>query len=148
LERYNALAAKMPGREPIQWTSILNMASLADFDLLKNTRINIEQLEWAKPEIRQITQLHFGLKRAREELRRLDVEIKRLVTFMIDDEADFWLAINEIEDGDADPTPDQQHFKTYLQREYRRRKDLHSRMAERILQTSLLPGFTGEFHVS
>ncbi|KAK7030347.1 hypothetical protein VNI00_014204 [Paramarasmius palmivorus] len=142
LERYNELALRVPGREQIPWASILNMASVADFDLLRDTHVNVERLERAKPTNQKVMQLHFGLKRAREEIIRLNVEIKHLVTFMIDDEADFWLAIDEIEDGD-DEDPTRQHFKRFLQHEYRRRKRLHWRIAERLIQITLLPGFSG-----
>ncbi|KAK7049557.1 hypothetical protein VNI00_005588 [Paramarasmius palmivorus] len=144
LDRHNAAAAKIQGREPIVWDDIVKMVSLADLDYLKDTRLDIRTVPWAKPENRNAMELYFGLERAREEINRLNVEIKRLITFMIDDEADFWLAIEEIVTGDTEPTQEQLDFKMHLQREYWRRKALHWRMAERLLLISRLPGFNGD----
>ncbi|KAK7036532.1 hypothetical protein VNI00_011729 [Paramarasmius palmivorus] len=144
LDRHNAAAAKVKGRGPILWDDVVKMVSLADLDYLKDTRLNIQTVPWAKPENRNAMELHFGLERAKEEINRLNVEIKRLISFMIDDEADFWLAIDEIATGDTQPTQEQLDFRVYLQREYRRRKAVHWRMAERLLLISKLPGFSGD----
>ncbi|KAK1234282.1 hypothetical protein PQX77_002515 [Marasmius sp. AFHP31] len=77
LEAYNVAAQRMdPPHETLSWNSILEMVSLADFDLLKNTHLDISQLPWARPDNRWAMQLHFGILRAKEEIHRLNIEIK------------------------------------------------------------------------
>ncbi|KAK1225735.1 hypothetical protein PQX77_011312 [Marasmius sp. AFHP31] len=81
LEASNVAAQWMdPPRETLSWNSILEMVSLADFDLLKDTHLDVSQLPWAGPDNHWPMQLHFGILRAQEEIHRLNIEIKRLVT--------------------------------------------------------------------
>jgi hypothetical protein len=51
------------------------MVSLAEFDLLRDTRQDIRQFPWAQPLNREAMNLSFGIKRAKEEILRLNVEI-------------------------------------------------------------------------
>ncbi|KAJ8082799.1 hypothetical protein PM082_008655 [Marasmius tenuissimus] len=138
LDAYNSAAERMdPPRATLSWNSIIEMASLADFDLLKDTHLDIAQLPWAKPDNRQAMQLHFGILRAREEIDRLNVEIKRLVTFMLDDHADYHHAIISTRDSNPD-------LASELVRQQTHRLAIHARIAERLLSTSKLNGFTGD----
>ncbi|KAL0059199.1 hypothetical protein AAF712_014066 [Marasmius tenuissimus] len=60
---YNSAASKItPPREPVDWADIVKMVSLADFDLLKNTHVDIKELTWAKPAHRKVMQLYFDIK--------------------------------------------------------------------------------------
>ncbi|KAJ8087329.1 hypothetical protein PM082_006159 [Marasmius tenuissimus] len=94
---YNSTASQLnPPRESIDWAQIVEMVSLADFDLLKSTDIDIRQLAWAKPAHRQVTQLYFDIKRAREEIVRLNMEIRRKITSMLHDSAGYYWAEQHI----------------------------------------------------
>ncbi|KAK1218119.1 hypothetical protein PQX77_019197 [Marasmius sp. AFHP31] len=138
LEAYNVAAQRMdPPRETLSWNSILEMVSLADFDLLKDTHLDISQLPWARPDNRWAMQLHFGILRAKEEIHWLNIEIKRLVTFMLDDHADHHHAILSTSDANPD-------LASELVQEQARRLAIHTRIAKRLLLTSRLPGFTGD----
>ncbi|KAK1217449.1 hypothetical protein PQX77_019914 [Marasmius sp. AFHP31] len=138
LERYNSAAERMdPPRETLSWDAILEMVSLADFDLLKNTHLDITQLPWAKPKNREAMQLYFGIRRAKEEITRLNVEIKRLITFMLDDYADYTHAILTIRASNPD-------LASELMRQQAYRLATHTRIAERLQLTSQLDGFTGD----
>ncbi|KAL0566140.1 hypothetical protein V5O48_015882, partial [Marasmius crinis-equi] len=136
LDAYNTAAERMdPPRATISWNTIIEMATLAEFDLLKDTHLNIAQLPWARPENRQAMQLHFGIRRAEEEVVRLNVEIKRLVTFMLDDHADYHHAIAATELSDPE-------LAVELSRQQFHRLAIHAHIAERLVQTSQLQGFT------
>ncbi|KAJ7233282.1 hypothetical protein B0H12DRAFT_1028580, partial [Mycena haematopus] len=87
LERYNAAAAAMaPARTPLSWDQIVDYAFLADFDLLREGREDIRGEPWAQPAGRAAMDQHFKLLRADEEIARLNLEIPRLVTYMVDEE--------------------------------------------------------------
>uniref|UniRef100_A0A0W0G279 Uncharacterized protein n=2 Tax=Moniliophthora roreri TaxID=221103 RepID=A0A0W0G279_MONRR len=109
-------AAEQIGRQQLQIEEVLKMVALVDFDVLKDSHIDITQLAWTKPENRKMMQYHFSIKRAEEEIRCLNVEIRRLITFMLDDNADYLAAY---------------------------RLAIHERLAEKLVQTSKLNGFTG-----
>ncbi|KAF5311504.1 hypothetical protein D9611_011644 [Ephemerocybe angulata] len=71
LERYNAAANAMkPRRQNLSWDQVVEYAFLADFDLLRDSR-----------------QDHFKIVRAREEIQRLHIEIRRLITYIQDERA-------------------------------------------------------------
>ncbi|KAF8164965.1 hypothetical protein B0H34DRAFT_687229 [Crassisporium funariophilum] len=94
LKQYNDAAARLnPPRDPLTWSTVLKAATVADFDLLRDTRTDIRYLPWTEPSRREATTYYFGIKRAREEIVRLNVEITRLLTFMFDSHIDYYHAI-------------------------------------------------------
>ena len=69
LARYNAQAAKLkPPRPPLTWKEIVDYSFLAEFDLLRQSRFDIRQANWAQPIHREAMVKHFKLLRAREEI--------------------------------------------------------------------------------
>jgi hypothetical protein len=74
---------------------VIQTVSIAEFDLLRDTRTDIRRLPWTQPARREAGLLYFGIKRAAEEIRRLNIEITRIITFAIDEHADFYKAIAE-----------------------------------------------------
>ncbi|KAJ3725407.1 hypothetical protein C8R42DRAFT_551403, partial [Lentinula raphanica] len=87
LKSYNdAAAALTPPRQIIHWEEILELTFLSEFDLLRDSREDVREKCWATPKNRQIMLEFFKLIRAEEELGRLHVEIRRLLTFMRDEE--------------------------------------------------------------
>ncbi|TRM55358.1 hypothetical protein BD626DRAFT_578233 [Schizophyllum amplum] len=80
--------------------------------------------------------LHYGLARAREEIRRLNVEIRRLITFMIDDFNSYRQAYYTVADSNAALA-----HEIYVRLEYN--NNVHSRIARRLSDTAALPGFSG-----
>ncbi|KAG6826205.1 hypothetical protein H0H92_000724 [Tricholoma furcatifolium] len=88
LERYNAAAALMtPPRKPLSWNEVVEYAFLADFDLLRDCREDVRERAWAAPAARLMLDQFFKMERAREEIHRLNIEIKRMITHMRDEEA-------------------------------------------------------------
>ncbi|KAJ7603186.1 hypothetical protein FB45DRAFT_962888 [Roridomyces roridus] len=87
LARYNTAAESMvPARPTLTWDQVADYAFLADFDLLRLGREDIREKKWAAPAARVAMDEHFKLLRAEEEITRLNVEIRRFVTYMRDEE--------------------------------------------------------------
>jgi hypothetical protein len=61
------------------------MATLVDFDLLRDVKNSVTKKPWAKPQVRDAMTLHFRIKRAREEIHCLNVEIQQQITYMCDE---------------------------------------------------------------
>ncbi|KAF8169554.1 hypothetical protein K438DRAFT_1909486 [Mycena galopus ATCC 62051] len=88
IERYNTAASAMTPQKPaLEWDDVVEYAFLADFDLLRDAREDIRGETWAQPAGRAAMDQHFKLLRADEEILRLNVEIRRFVTYMGDEEA-------------------------------------------------------------
>ncbi|KAF5315642.1 hypothetical protein D9611_004979 [Ephemerocybe angulata] len=88
LERYNVAAAAMkPPQQSLSWDQVVEYAFLADFDLLRVSREDIRARPWAQPINRAIMHKYFKIQRAREEIQRLDIEIRRVVTYIQDEQA-------------------------------------------------------------
>ena len=137
LRKYNEAAILLnPPREPLTWTTVIQAATLADFDLLRDARKDIRTLPWTEPLRREAMTLYFSIKRAHEEIQRLNVEIRRLITFMIDEHADFYHAIaNTLF---VDPP-----LASYLSRKWEHHNEVSTHIAHRLYKTSQLVGFSG-----
>ncbi|KAL0578052.1 hypothetical protein V5O48_003958 [Marasmius crinis-equi] len=136
---YNKAAASLnPPRESLEWIQIVDMVKLAEFDVLRDTTTSLSELIWARPEHKEVVNLHYSILRAREEITRLNVEIKRKVSHMLDEHADYYHAINAArKDGDFGLVNE-------LQWRNSRKARLNEYVAEQLLQTSRLKGFTGD----
>ncbi|KAF9258299.1 hypothetical protein L218DRAFT_877521, partial [Marasmius fiardii PR-910] len=137
LNAYNALAALMlPPRPTLVFDKIVRMVTVADFDLLKDTQNNVAELIWAREENREAMRLHFHIQRVREELEQLHVEMQRLITFLIDDHADYHHAIQRT-------LPLNLGLASELSRQQSYRLTVHERIVQRLAQTRDLKGFVG-----
>ncbi|KAJ7451074.1 hypothetical protein FB451DRAFT_1284595 [Mycena latifolia] len=88
IEQYNSAAATLDvPREPLSWEEVVDYTFLSDFDLLRFARTDIASEGWAQPAGREAMDQYFKLLRADEEIKRLNIEIPRLVTYMRDEEA-------------------------------------------------------------
>ncbi|KAJ6455539.1 hypothetical protein C8R47DRAFT_996729 [Mycena vitilis] len=140
LAEYNAAAILLnPPRQQFTWADVTNLASLAEFDLLRDTRTDIRTLPWADPARREAMVLYFGIKRAKEEIRRLNVEIRRLLSFMIDDHVDYVKAIQ----ANISPSIPGSALAHELSIQLEHRNNVNRSIAERLVKTCHLVGFTG-----
>ncbi|KAJ8088952.1 hypothetical protein PM082_014199 [Marasmius tenuissimus] len=138
IDRYNTAAKQLnPPRDAVSWAQIVDMATIADFDVLKNATINVKELVWAKPEHREMMALHFGILRANEELLQCNVEMCCLLTFMLDENADYYHSIQRTKDGNPDLAAE-------LERWSQVRNVIHGRITERLALTTQLQGYTGK----
>ncbi|KAG8717226.1 hypothetical protein FRC09_014581 [Ceratobasidium sp. 395] len=86
LKRYNALASKAnPPRKQLTPNEVFGLTRLSDFKLIRESRTEILTKRWAQPQIREATNHSLRVLRAREELLRLQIEVRRLQTWMRDE---------------------------------------------------------------
>ncbi|KAJ6470196.1 hypothetical protein C8R47DRAFT_988867 [Mycena vitilis] len=87
IEQYNTAAGALEEpREPLSWEEVVEYTFLSDFDLLRLSRHDIRSEGWAQPGGREAMDQYFKLLRADEEIERLNIEIRRLITYMRDEE--------------------------------------------------------------
>ncbi|KAJ6485506.1 hypothetical protein DFH09DRAFT_1339787 [Mycena vulgaris] len=137
LIEYNTAAGTLnPPRDQLVWAEVIQTVSLAEFDLLRDTRTDIRRLPWTQPARREAARLYFGIKRAKEEIQRLNVEITRLITFTIDEHVDFYRAI-------VDTYMTAPHLAHELSVRWQYQARINNSVIERLVKASRLPGFTG-----
>ncbi|KAG1720454.1 uncharacterized protein EDB91DRAFT_1240413 [Suillus paluster] len=86
LDRYNAAAwALSPPHPTLSWDEVVEYAFLSDFDLLRDARQDISQCAWATPTGRLAMDTYFKMQCTQEEIQQLNVEIKRMVTYLRDE---------------------------------------------------------------
>ncbi|KAK7046968.1 hypothetical protein R3P38DRAFT_2507024 [Favolaschia claudopus] len=138
IDRYNSAALAMtPSMPQLEWEDVVEYAFLSDFDLLREGREDIRGEPWAQPAGRAAMDQHFKLLRADEEIVRLNVEIRRFVTYMVDEEA---FLTREAAALRADGKEALAHQVDLMRMERGRFTALHM---ERLTKLSKEPGFTG-----
>ena len=141
LQQYNDAAAKLnPPRDPLTWSTVLEAATVADFDLLRDTRTDIRSLPWTEPSRREATTYYFGIKRAREEIVRLNVEITRLLTFMFDTHIDYYRAVQHYIIQDPP-------LARSLAQQWQYQDRINESVVCKLVQASQLRGFTGKLSI-
>jgi hypothetical protein len=115
---------------------VVEYTFLADFDLLRDSRQDVRDRPWTKPACRVVIDHHFKLERAREEIQRLNVEIRRVVTYMRDE--DKFLRSKEDDIMLVNPGLARQ-VKIYRMERGR----FNAQHMERFRKLASLPGFTG-----
>jgi hypothetical protein len=137
LDKYNTAArALSPPRPALSWEEVIEYAFLADFDLLRDARQDISQRPWSTPTGRLTMDTYFKMCRAREEIQRLNIEIKRLATYL-HDESQYLL---QCEKQLRTVHPALAH-QVALHRKVRARFSEHH--YHRLHEISMLHGFTG-----
>ncbi|KAJ7832588.1 hypothetical protein B0H13DRAFT_2370880 [Mycena leptocephala] len=137
IAKYNDTAEAMePPMPTLDWEDVVECAFLADFDLLREAREDIRQEPWALPAGRAAMDQHFKLLRADEEIQRLNIEIRRLITYMGDENVPHFEEGRLREEGDERIA----HQVRLLRMERGRFTSLHM---ERFTKLSKIPGFTG-----
>jgi hypothetical protein len=116
---------------------VIETTSLAEFDLLRDTRQDIRKLPWAQPARREAMNLHFRIKGARAEIQRLNIEIRRLLSFMLDDHTDHYLAI-------ASQLITNPPLARELQVQWEYQQKINLEVVRWLVDTSCLKGFSGE----
>jgi hypothetical protein len=138
IERYNEQAAAMdPPKPMVDWDEVVEYAFIADFDLLREGREDICGELWVQPAGRRTMDQHFKLLCADEEIVRLNLEICRLVTYMVDEEAFLSREEERLRAVGKEGLAVQVGL---LYMEQGRFTDLHM---SRLVKLSTVPGFTG-----
>ena len=77
---------------------------IGEFDFLRYSysRADITQKPWANPANRQIASKYFKILRAREEIQRVNVEVRRLQTWIRDENANLRVAVEQLKENDSE----------------------------------------------
>ncbi|KAJ6476961.1 hypothetical protein C8R45DRAFT_1158132 [Mycena sanguinolenta] len=130
LANYNAAAAALESpRPPLEWEAVVEYAFLAEFDLLRFSRRDVRSEPWAQGSGRATMDLHFKIQRAKEEIERLNVEIRRLYTYMRDEDAFLAHHVQRLRDDHQDQLA---HQVEQYRREHNRFTDEHRRRLEKL----------------
>ena len=137
ISRYNTQAAALnPPRPSVSWKDIAEYSFLVEFDLLRHSRADVRDNDWAKPAFRQATVKFFKLQRAREELVRASVEVRRLRSSIHDEEAHISKIVDELLISDSP-------LASELKRQHRSRHAINQLHLHRIDQIACHPQYVG-----
>ncbi|KAL0057719.1 hypothetical protein AAF712_015634 [Marasmius tenuissimus] len=118
LDTYNEAAlAMVPPQQTLEWNDILEMATLADFDLLKDTDLDLTLVPCAQPGHREC--------------------ISRLVTFMLDEHADYYHAMIRARNKN------QHDLASELEHRLQVNSEINGHIAIWLVLASELEGFSG-----
>lgn len=138
---YNSLAVKMePPRPTLDWTKVTHYSFLDEFNLLRDTRNDIRDKPWARPEVRVVMKQARRVARAQEEIVRLNVEVRRVQTSIHDEARLFTNILVGLKERD-DPLYGPVHDLCL------RRQRVNMRVLARLHQIHALVGFTGNASV-
>ena len=107
----------------------MNTVTVADFDLLSDTQQDVRTLEWAQVANREGMVMYFGIKRAKEEICRLNVEIRQLLTFLYNDYVDHYRAVTK-------HTVTNPPLASEISAQWLYQERLHETIIKRLIQTS------------
>ncbi|KAG6875477.1 hypothetical protein C0993_009033 [Termitomyces sp. T159_Od127] len=135
ITRYNNLAIPL-GKPTLDWTKVSHYAFLDDFYILRHSRNGINQKPWADPVIRETMRKFQRLQRAKEEINRCNIEIRRLHTSIVDEHHEFDEIMKKM--GES-PDPLNIEVHEFIDR----RRAVNRMLLARIWDTYALQGFTG-----
>jgi hypothetical protein len=102
LANYNALTPlQKPPRPILQYSEVASFAFLGDFTLLKHSRHDVVNKPWAVATNRDMALKYFKIVCAHSEIHRLNIEIRRLQTWVDKEDAELLSAANTIAETDA-----------------------------------------------
>jgi len=136
-DTYNRAARSLdPPRPPLDWAQVSRYSFVEEFNLLRNTQRDISNMPWAKPVVRETIKKYLRVCRAREELNRCNVEARRILTSIHDDNRRFNDIIASLVEQKSDILGPVTEYCT-------RRRRVNSLILGHIQQIFNLDGFTG-----
>lgn len=136
IKKYNEAALELnPPRAPLEWSRVSHYSFLEEFSPLWETRQDVREKPWAKPAVREVMRQWLRIKRAKEEIERCNVEVRRLHTAIIDEHQHFNLILNSLADDSL--------LKVAVEEFCARRRLINFQLLARISQIYALSGFTG-----
>lgn len=136
-EAYNRAACALdPPRPPLDWSQVSHYSFLDEFNLLRNTRHGISSAPWANPVVREAIKKFLRVRRAREEIDRCNIEVRRLYSSIYDEEHKLDAILKGLVNENS--------IILGATKEYCiRRRRVNSLLLERIRSIFSLDGFTG-----
>ena len=138
VKKYNDAALQLdPPCPSISWETVLHINFLEEFHILHNTRQDIREKPWAQPAIRELMKLSQRVKRAREEIERCHVAVRRLYTAIQDENGLFETTLSRLRTGDPLIYGAVHDFAT-------RRQEVNSLLLTRLALLTNSPDYTGD----
>ncbi|KAF8584764.1 hypothetical protein K439DRAFT_1345231, partial [Ramaria rubella] len=139
LVSYNEAALTLnPPCPKLTWAQIVEYSTIAEFELLcMGAHKDIQNLDWANIRNREATVCHLKILWAQEEIEQLNVETKRLATWIIDEPLHFDAAITR----SAQQDPRLAAALTQVADEH---KQVNINLQVRLHQIYALAGFSGD----
>jgi hypothetical protein len=137
---YNKAALDLkPPRQTVQYANVIDMAFLAQFDLLRHSRPghDIRNEPWADPATRVLTDKYFELLRAKEEVIRLNVEWVRVRSWLTDEKQLYRAALAALQ------STGQTYLRKMVQLRWEEVQKTHNVIWHWLQRTQQLPGFSG-----
>ncbi|KDQ07849.1 hypothetical protein BOTBODRAFT_98234, partial [Botryobasidium botryosum FD-172 SS1] len=95
---YNSAATAFdPPRQAVSFKEVIDLTFLGAFDLLRFARTDIRNRRWTNPAIREAMVDYFRLQRAKEEIIRLNIEARRLRTWVDDEDSHYRKVIDSLQ---------------------------------------------------
>lgn len=134
VDRYNILADAVK-KPRVQYAKVVQYSFLGEFDLLRDTRHDVPSKTWSKPLCREAMEAYFKLRCARDEIKRLDIEARRLATHLVDEREIFKIAYEALRISSP-------MLAAELLRRWRYRSAMNEAHFERLQKLTELPGCT------
>lgn len=135
---YNSAALALdPPRPTVDWSKVSHYSFLDEFVLLRDTRQDIRDRRWAKPAIRVTIKQWLRVQRAREEIVRCNVEVRRLHTAIVDEGSHFDAVLARL---DREPCAVGGAIREYITR----RRGVNHQLLACVYKVFSLDGFTGD----
>ena len=136
IEEHNKAAACLtPPKPPVDWSKVSTYEFLEQVALLRDTHNSLQDKRWSNPGVRETLKLVERVERAKEELLRLNNEVRSLHTAIRDDDMLFTTTITSLPVSDP--------LRGAVSDFAFRRRLLDRQILVRIYQIYSLPGFTG-----
>ena len=135
LNEYNKQAQCL-GRPVLDFQQVVEYSFLSEFELLHTSRNDITQRPWAHPLVRNAMISWMKIQRAKEEITRLNVEARRLRTYIRDSSVARQNAIQHLRQ--TDPA-----LATELQERHNAQSSINTLLLQQLHKMQLLPGFSG-----
>lgn len=136
--RYNDAARHLePPAPELDWTQIAKYNFVEEFTLLRSARRGVQPGRWSDGEVREAMKLHQRIKRAQEEIERLNIEMKRLYTAIHDEHLLFARVQRELE------LSNQHHLLGALKDFALQRRRINQTIVRYLREVRDLDGYTG-----
>jgi len=137
IARYNDLAVlQTPPRPHLVYSEVVDYCTFSEFEILKHSEHDVLSKDWAILSNRQAANKFFKVERAKEEVRRCNVEVARLQAWVDAEDTVMSRAVAAHEGSDP-------AFAAHLRVLQMQRRHVNDHLRSRLNQIYKLPGYSG-----
>ncbi|KAI0683812.1 hypothetical protein C8T65DRAFT_594666, partial [Cerioporus squamosus] len=137
INEYNAAAKKLKNPKPaLDWDKVSHYVFIEEFELLRDTRNDLSGKPWANAATREHIKRSRKIHRAREEIKRCNVEIRRVHSAIV-------LENKKLDSAVKTSREERNPIAGAIADYSNRRQAVNARLLAVIAQIHALPGFTG-----